>query len=313
MCLCRLGGVIFIPKGVFENSGNTATAAQQRTALIKPTTSQLFLHPPSQLTYSNTQNLTAASCSKSGTGGQSSQSATPALKRVVGQQKHRGRGFPGEEPKCSRRYVPCPRDPRRSRQSPELPHPKPDLASLTRPVPESTLEGTACFSTVCSREIQLVEERSAVIYSRAPSYPPEGLAAGGGGGAGGCAPRRRLRRRPPAPRHPEELQFSGRQLDTVINRRVASKERASETRKHKDLNPSRLLLLLLLLLFPRLFICTFTKDFRERKKKSKKQKPKRKQTTNPTPPNLRDFWSAGGGGFLRAAEHGNALNFHFKE
>ncbi|XP_074716848.1 uncharacterized protein LOC141939973 [Strix uralensis] len=143
----------------------------------------LFLHPPSQLTYSNTQNPTAASCNEPGTRGQISQSATPALNRGVGQEKHRGRGFPGEEPKC-RGSVPCPGHPGRSCRSPALPHPEPDLVSRTRPVPESALEGTACFSTACSREIQLVEERSAVIYSRAPSYSPEGLRCRGRRGSG---------------------------------------------------------------------------------------------------------------------------------
>ncbi|XP_064267305.1 uncharacterized protein LOC135295137 [Passer domesticus] len=91
-------------------------------------------------------------------------------------------GFPGEEPQC-RRYVTCPGHPRSSCQRAELPHPEPDLESCTRPVHASALERTACFYTVCSREIQLVEERSAVIYLRTPSYSPEGLAAGGGGRA----------------------------------------------------------------------------------------------------------------------------------
>lgn len=172
------------------NLNNTATVTQQRIALIKPTSSQLFLHPPSQLTYSNTQNLAAASCSEASTRGQISQLAAPAPNRGVGREEYQGGGFPGEEPKC-RDYVTCPGHRRSSCQSPELPHPKPDLVSRPRPVHESALEDAACFSPVCSREIQLVEERGAVIYLRTPSYSPEGLAAGGGGRAGGCAARAR--------------------------------------------------------------------------------------------------------------------------
>lgn len=190
-------GAIFIPREVFGNSDNTATVAQQRVALIKPTSSQILLHPPSQLTYSNTQNLTAASCSKASTRTPTSQSATLLQIEKAGKRSTKTVAFPGRN---QRRYVTCPGRPRSSCQSPELPHPEPDLVSCARPVHESALEGTACFSTVCSREIQLVEERSAVIYLRTPSYSPEGLAAGGGGRAGGCAPRRLLRRRTARPR-----------------------------------------------------------------------------------------------------------------
>lgn len=139
---------------------------------MKPTSSQLLLHPPSQLTYSNTRHLTAAGRSEASARGQTSQSATPALNRGVGQEERQGCVSPGEELK-RRRFVPMPRTPKQVVSEPAAPTSQawPRVVRSSRAW-QRPRRHCLFFSTACSREIQLVEERSAVIYLRTNSLVP---------------------------------------------------------------------------------------------------------------------------------------------